>query len=434
MNTLKQIRTPYKKKRYIHLLMPLTDRHIGSELSVVERELIFNDKYANVGFVKYDTKDGDYFFLNPSPFLKTFKNEIYHTSGHPPPENQFVEVNVIDERTVILHRSARKNINVKEVDSWKLFDLTPLVQRRKILDFEEVIEYFTYPLTGDTEVVEEVAGCSSLFAFSSPPIEDDTGGIKSAIFGKNYQWDLFRKPLRVIPDDFRKTSSDYYYYISKIERDLNKSRGEMNLAILRPEKLISDIPISFESVSERKYSRDYHALLSKESGVITAYILDALLLKPQYSDKVEEMMLDAIYELREEYYSSGQRPYLQNIGDAVPKLASSYARLKASLDIKSEYVKYVTDLWTSMFRKAAKIPLYPGRVSDFFLVTGDARKVYFKLYDVFAADYWIPIIEAIEAVAMDPVDFELSVDALVERGYCVRKGGHIMLLDPYKQN
>lgn len=42
--------------------MPLTDRYIGSELSVVERELIFNDKYANVGFVKYDTKDGEYFF------------------------------------------------------------------------------------------------------------------------------------------------------------------------------------------------------------------------------------------------------------------------------------------------------------------------------------------------------------------------------------
>jgi len=413
--------------------MSLTDRGRGSELSVVEWELTFNDKYADVGFVKYDTKDGEYFFLNPSPFLKTFKNEVYHASGHPPPENQFVEVNVIDERTVILHRSARKNINVKEADSWKLFDPTPLAQRRKILDFEEVVEYFTYPWAGEAEVIEEVANCSSLFAFSSPPIEDDTGGIKSAIFGKDYHWNLFRKPLKVIPDDFKKASSDYYYYISKVERDLSKNKGEINLAILRPEKLVSDIPISFESVAERKYPRDYHALLSEESGVIIAYILDALLLKPQYSGKVEKMMLDAIYELREEYYSSGQRPYLQNIGDAVPKLASSYARLKASPDIKPEDVKYTTDLWTSMFRKAVKIPLYPGKVSDFFLVTGDARKVYFKLYDVFAADYWIPMIEAIEVLTMDPEDFELAVDALVEKGYCVRKEGHIMLLDPYKR-
>lgn len=134
--------------------MLLTDRDIGSELSVVEWDLTSNDKYANVGFVKYDTKDGEYFFLNPSPFLKTFKNEVYHASGHPPPENQFIEVNVVDERTVILHPSGRASIKVKEADSWKLFDPTSLAQRRKTLDFEEVIEYFTYPWAGEAEVIE----------------------------------------------------------------------------------------------------------------------------------------------------------------------------------------------------------------------------------------------------------------------------------------
>ena len=412
--------------------MPLTGRYIGSELSVVERELTFNDNYANVGFVKYDTRDGDYFFLNPSPFLKTFKNEIYHVSEHPPPENQFVEVNVIDEKTVILPRTARKSISVKEVDSWKLFDPTPLAQRRKILDYEEIIEYFTYPLTGEDEVVEEIAGCSSLFAFSSPPIEDDIGGIKSAIFGKNYQWDLFRKPLKVIPDDFRKTSSNYYYYISKLERNLRKTEGEVNLAIFQPEKLVSDIPIYFEGVKERKHLKDYYSLLDQESGVITAYMLDSLLLKPQYTSKVEAMMHDAVYELREEYYSSGQRPYHQNVGDALPKLASSYARLRASPDIEPPDAKYATDLWLSMFRKAEKITSNPAKVSDLFQITGDARKVYYKLYDIFGADYWIPIIEAVEVTAMVPEDVEISIDALVEKGYCVRKEGHIMLLEPFK--
>ena len=32
--------------------MSLNDRWIGSELSVVERELACNEKYANIGFVQ----------------------------------------------------------------------------------------------------------------------------------------------------------------------------------------------------------------------------------------------------------------------------------------------------------------------------------------------------------------------------------------------
>lgn len=41
--------------------MSLYDRWQGSELSVLEKELIFNRD--NTGFVEYDTKDGKYFYF-----------------------------------------------------------------------------------------------------------------------------------------------------------------------------------------------------------------------------------------------------------------------------------------------------------------------------------------------------------------------------------
>lgn len=412
--------------------MSLTRRSRGYEMSVVERELVFNDKYSNVGFVKYDTKEGDYFYLHPSPFLRTFRNEIYHISDSPPPECQFIEAKVVDDNIIPLSNSG-ETITVKEVSSWKFFDPTPLAQRRKLLDFEEVIEYFTHPLKGEETVVEEIAWCASLFAFSSPPITDEVGGIKTAVYGKNYQWELFRRPLKCIPFEFLKPSSDYYYYISKTERNPGKTSGEINLAIFQPERLLSDIPIIFENISERKFSRDGSQPLKEEAGIITAYLLDALLLKPTFSDKIEDMMHDAVYRLRDEYYSSGQRAYHQNIGDALPKLASAYARLRASPDITQEDVNHVMDLWFTMYRKAKNLPFYPATVSDLYLFSGDSRKVYVILQDVYGSDCWIPLDEAIEATGMDEIEVNIAIDTLVEKGYCRRKAGHIMLLDKYRR-
>ena len=119
--------------------MPLTDRWMGAELSVVERELACNKKYANVDYVIYNSKWGEYFFLHPSPFFPTPKNEIYHTSGSPPPEYQFVEVEVSDEKNKCLDKKREKWIKIREVSNWKPFDPTPLARRKKILDFREIM-------------------------------------------------------------------------------------------------------------------------------------------------------------------------------------------------------------------------------------------------------------------------------------------------------
>ena len=362
------------------------------------------------------------------------KREVYFTESLPPPEHQFVEVQIIDEQTVVTDKNADNWVKFKKIDEWKIFDPTPLVQRRKLLDFLEIIEYFKFTFRGEGDDVEEIAGCSSLFAFSSPPIRENLGGIKSAIYGKDYQWDLFRKPLGIIPSEFQKIKSEYYYYISKNERDFSKSNGELNIAILKPEKTISDIPIVVENVSRNDISKDHLNDLQVESNVITAHMLDALLLKPKPNKAVEDLMYQAINDLREECYSAGQRPYVQNIGDAIPKLASAYARLQSSPKIKSEDVRFVVDLWFSMRRKAEKLQSYPMKLSHRYELTTEGRQMYFKCYDVFGADSDIFINDALKATRLDPVEFKLQLDSLIEKGYCIQIGNHIRLLEPYKKS
>jgi hypothetical protein len=413
--------------------MGLTDRERGSELSVVEHELIYNEKYANTGFVQYDTKNGEYFFLHPSPFLKSPKREIFHIAGSPPPEHQFVEVQITDENLFYMGNSVEKWINIKEAEIWKPFDPTPLAQKRKIMDYREIIEFFSYPYKGEAESVEEIAGCSSLFAFSSPPDGYSHGGINSAILGNDSQWKLFNKPLKTVPNEFHHVNADYYYYISKIEKNFKVVSKENNIAIHHPKNLLTDIPIVILDETQKNLSKSFTEQLEIESKIVTAHLLDALLLQPHATMQVEKMMLDKIVEMREEYYSAGLLPFNQNIGGAVPKLAASYCRLQSSSKIHKEDVDYVVELWLSMRKRAEKIADSPMKQNHMLELTGDARTVYFKLYDIYGADTEISMTEAVRELRMDPTEFELAVDSLVNKGYCVRRNNFITLLEPYKK-
>lgn len=414
--------------------MSLNDRWIGSELSVVERELACNKKYSNVGYVIYHTKKGDYFYLKPSPFLTAPRNEVYHTSNLPPPERTFVEVEVSDEKWVGLDKPEDDRRLIREITNWKPFDPTPLARRRKLWDFREILEFFTYPFKGESESVEEIAGCSTLFAFSCPPLENEAGGIKSAVFGKEHQWNLFKRPLNIIPQEFLKANSDYFYYISNNDRGFDKLKGEVNLAIHSPDQLITDIPIAILNESERKPSRDSRENTEIAARIVRAHLLDALLLKPEPSQKVEKLMLDSIYRLRDEYYSDGVIKFHQNVGDAVQKLASAYARLQSSPDIKNDDVEFVTELWSRMRKRTLKLQSSPMKPDHMLELTSEARIVYFKLWDVFGADYPISIYEAKKCLPkLDPRDFELAIDSLVAKGYCIRRNEIVTILEPYKK-
>jgi len=402
---------------------------MGCELSGVERELACNPDYEDVGYVRYDSQDG-YFYLDYSPYLKNGKNEIYFSSESRPPEGTCVEVQVEDEKTVIFDYFREEWVKIKEISGWKEFSVTRIAGKRKIMDFREVIEFFTYPYRGESEDVLRIARCSCLFACSAPPVQKNTGGISSAVFGRNYQWEMFKKPLIVIPPELRRVSSDVYYLISKKEKTINKKKGEINRAILLPETMVSDIPLVIYDVEQRKFQRDYLDGLMGEAAVIRAQLLDSLFIRPEESLATESAMREAIYEMRSEHLSARRLTYRQNIGDAIPRLAAAYARLQSSPDIDKRYIDEVMDDWQFMHEKACSMQSSPMGITRALSLAGDSRRIYFALYDAFGSEYAIAPGEGLKASGASPEEFAIALDSIVETGYGRWKNQSIVLLDP----
>lgn len=416
--------------------MALYDRSIGADLSSVEREIACNPAYVDVGFVVYYRNDPRFFYLHPSPFLKAGPPVLYCADPDvmlqgPPPEHRFVEVRVIETVRKPLDSHGEDWLTIKDISGWKEFDVAALARQRKIMDYEEVIEYFTYPYDGEAECIEEIAACSALFSFSSPAAHDESGGIRSAVFGKKHQWDLFRRPFDIIPQEFRKANSYYYYKFSQTEGRITKTEGEINHAVLRPQELVTDIPVAMDRERRKSLSPDYRDILKEETAIVRGQLIDGLLITPQSTDAIEKAMQEAAYELREDYLSSGQRPFRQNISGAIPHLASSYARLRSSESIDKDGIRYVMDRWATMVKKTERIQSSPLKVNDAFSLTGDARVLYNRLYDVFGVDCPISYKEALQTSKMDPMDFRLSCESLEERGYCLIGTNALTLLEPY---
>jgi hypothetical protein len=259
------------------------------------------------------------------------------------------------------------------------------------------------------------------------------GGINSAILGNDLQWNLFNKPLKTVPNEFRRMNADYFYYISKIEKTFKKVSKENNVAIHHPVNLVSDMPIVILDETQKKISKQFSEQMEIQSKIVTAHLLDALLLQPRTTKAVEKMMNEKIVEMREEYLSAALLPFNQNIGGAVPKLASSYCRLRFNSKIDQNDVNHVVDLWISMRKRAEKLADSSMKINHMLELTADGRRVYFKLMDIFGAETEISMAEAIRELKMDPIEFELAVDSLVNKGYCIRRNNFVTLLEPYKK-
>lgn len=407
--------------------MSLYDRWQGSELSVLERELIFNRD--NTGFVEYDTKDGKYFFLHPSPFLNSPKKEIFYAdSCDPPNEHTFVEVKIESEEECRV-KNSQERITLKSIRSWKPFDPGLLAGRRNILDYEEILYYFTIPFRGEEETIEQIATCSALYSLSSPPITCEMGGINAAVFGKKTQWTTFRQSMNIIPKDFFRINARYRYYVSDQEKcTVGRGCEELSRAIHKPEDYIMDIPLVVEEVSPSQLSKDYRELVKEEQPLITSYILDALMIKPDPMSTVEETITDAVFAIREEYKKTGYSPYKQNLGDAIPKLTSAVTRLHRASKASKSDVRSVVELWLDMHHKANRIYSSPLKVAKRYDLLDTARKLYVELHETYGLEYWIPLNEAASRTTLHPEEFMVALESLIFAGFAIRKAGAVMIL------
>ncbi len=221
----------------------LGERYNGYQFAQIERALIFDRQ--DTGFVRPIEGQPWLFYLDPSPFLPTPREEIYVAPyGSPPAAGDLVEVTVENEKPDTING---KLYNVKIINSWKCIDPTTIIPSRKLIDPYELLWFFMAPYKGEIDDLKSIALCSALSCLSAPPLMSNMGGINTAVFSDKSGWTAYSRTMQIIPMEFRKTSSPYYYKISKEEGAEGLSRNiEVSYAIYLPENTVMHNPLTID--------------------------------------------------------------------------------------------------------------------------------------------------------------------------------------------
>lgn len=303
-----------------------------------------------------------------------------------------------------------------------------LVTKRSTVNPEEVRHYFTTPYLGEEETFDSLALCSALYTVSSPPLAEEKGGVNAAVLGKKKPWLGFKKSLAIIPREFRQLTSSYYYAIAEQEKQVLHTKAEkINLAYHNPERIPMHIPVVLDQVEVqplKHYALDMESL----SPIVTAFMLDALMIRPEIPASLESHVTDTLYSVVQEFKGSGWAPYQQDFSSLVPRLSLSFARYNAHLKLSKRDVTQAVDLWSDMYYRAKKV------VSTQYHVCLDdnARKLYLDLVDAYGLEIPIPLEEARKQIPSfrSEGDFEEALDTLNRYGLLTKpRHDSIKMLD-----
>jgi hypothetical protein len=398
----------------------------GYSFSEIEKDLLFRRK--DTGFVRYLTKDGSLFYLDPSPFFKTQKREVYAALCPSPPERTLVKVAVSDiKENITKDSSGYYRLIIKCASAWEKIDPGSLIRKKSLLHPEEVKEFFKLPFVGEEDKIERIALCSTLFTLSAPPQLFEKGGITAAVLGKKKNWAGFRKGMEIIPPELKKVSSEYYYRLFRKEEQQEPVLSrEVNLAYLNPETIPLHIPLVLDA--DMRSSSTYKEAFLVQKPLITAFMLDALMLEPVVSENLEQYITDAMYELVLDVKGSGSLPYTQDFGSLLPRLGASFARYNSRFDVDKTDIKRGIDLWSEMFYHAKKLMSAEHPVARMYRLSDKARTLYLDMTDTFGHDTPIPVLEIAKNIPIfkNTDDYEEALDELNRNGLLIRLNNKII--------
>ena len=412
----------------------LSQRMYGYSFSEIEKEILFRNK--DLGYVRPVNTGGTVFYLDPSPFLKNPKREVYVALCPPPQKGALIKVSVSETKEEIVRdHVGYHRLLIHCITSFEPVDPATLIRHHSLLHPDEVTGFFSLPYTGEEEIVNEIAMCSALYTISSPPLPDQKGGISAAVLGKTKPWAGFKRSMEIIPAEMKRESSDFFYRLSIQEENYtNLASREINLAFLNPERVPMHIPLVLDT--EIRSLSKYKETLQVEKPLVTAFMLDALLLQPVIPDSLQHTLVDTMYELVSDVKGSGNVPYTQDFGSLIPRLGASFARYNSRFNVSSDDIRKGVNLWSDMFYRAKKIISTQHPVSQLYRLSDAARRLYVDLNDVYGIENPIMVVEipAHIAGAKNPGVYEEAMEDLNRQGLIIRLNhSTIKLLDFGKQ-
>jgi hypothetical protein len=408
----------------------LNDRAAPTELSAIEKELLYNRE--NAGFVKPAGEGSPLFYLDPSPFLWTEKPGIYCCEGiHAPPKGELVEVSVGRTRKEKMIGSIGSlSREVRYVDDWKLVDPATLFARGPTLPPSEYIAYFTGSLPGNDEIIDRMGLSAALSSVSSPAVPGRTGGVNTAFVGRDPAWLQFRRLMRVIPGEFTRAKSRIFYRISGKEcPPVHLESNEINLAFRNPQATYMHLPLSFKA-SERTAPSPPGDDVREMAPRIRPYLLDALLLSPELPERLCRSIVEGVYEINEELCSRPLIPCRFDIDALIPRLGRSFARLQAEAQVTAGMIRSSLSLFRDNLADAVDAAPSPLLLSEAYRLSIHAWKLYLALTDRFGTDTFIPASEVHDDPLLTGASYRTALRDLRVAGYLIRpKYDRYLLLD-----
>ncbi|WP_321431207.1 hypothetical protein [uncultured Methanolobus sp.] len=382
-------------------------REFGYELSGMEYKLVFDSD--DIGFVRFDGRSKRIFNLDPSPYLRTPKRELYiieDDSVPLPNENEFIKVTSLEsEKSVRGALGYLANFKINYVRSWEKVDPNT-VMHRKVMDLEEYVNFFKHPFYNTDKDADGISQCLAMCSVSSNAIGvNDKGGIDSGIIANKMGWDSFTSLQRLIPNEFKSTKSPYFYDSFDVDKTVNPvASTEVNLSILMPKKSFVHVPVAFDADLRPKSS--YLGDISFEIPFVRAHLLDSLLFQPEVTKKAEKCLTEHVYEMSETFTKSSNLVYKQDLGDAAPKLGSSIARMNFRNELSVDDIREGFNVWIDMFEHSCKFQKSSLSLDEIFRLPAEAARLYLELEDQFGIDKLISL-DNVEKI-LDLTPFELS--------------------------
>jgi len=408
----------------------LNKRDRGFEFSGTEYTLIFEKD--NIGFVRFDCRSKNKFYLDPSPFLKTPKNEIYVLENIKctyPENGDLIEVITTESESVINGSyGAFKRTKIKYVHNWIKLNPSAYI-RNKGMQPEDYIDFFNRPFSGATEYMEQLSFCLALCTMSSPTIGcNGKGGIDSGIHAKESSWGSFKRLMALIPPEFRKTTSRFYYNQLDKERNFNYVNSEeINIALRDPLNRPVHIPIAFNI--EIKEVSKYKEELLYEIPFIRAYLLDSLMFKPESpSKKVESHLINLINDMVSDFTNANAVFCDQDLGSAVPKLCDAFARLRLTEKISKTEVDECGTLWMDMFHHSNRLASSNLSPRKLFKFTSQALQLYLDLENSYGVNVHIPVSDIANVTNINLWEIEEEIANLRKKGLIYSPNNEVIVL------
>jgi hypothetical protein len=410
----------------------LAKRWHGYELSGTEMQLIFD--HDDIGFVRYDGRSRNRAYLDPSPFLPTPKRDVYEFECKQlPREGDLIEVlHCEPEKKVVGPDHKWDYLFVKHIKNWVKVSPNKYIQS-KAMKPDEYTEFFGEPFKGNEKTdIDELAFNMALSSVSSPMIgANGKGGIDTGIFGKKEVWAPFKDVMSLIPSDFRKVKSKYYY--EQAEKDISSNpvkSKEVNLSMLRPESTAIHIPMLIDG--EVRSKKQYKENVLYQVPWMRAYMLDTLLFEPEPSSKkVDKIMVDMLHSILNEVSSTKSMAYNLDIGSTASKLSSAFARLKLSDVFTEADVIECGERWMESYKHSMRIETTGMDIEHMFKMTGDEFRLFQELKEKYGLEEIIPMSVLRDIQTVDVWLIEDAFNGLRKKGalICPKENENIKLTD-----